>query len=280
MARRGEWMKATVIGARGFIGRHLADCLTSYGVECVRNHRENASLFDRDLGHVFYCAGLTADFRAHSYETVEAHCCLLNSLIRDASFKSFLYLSSCRVYQKMTDTDEDCPVLVQSSDPSDLYNLSKLTGEAVCLAAPRSTVRVARLSNIVGHDPRSENFLSAVIGEALSNGKVSLLQGLESAKDYLLIEDAVSALVHIAFNGRKRLYNVASGQNISHGEILSILAQETGCSIDTNEGGSVISTPNIKTARLAADMRWKPRSLIEVLPEIVEMYRREDFADD
>ena len=49
-----------------------------------------------------------------------------------------LLLSSTRVYARSENTDELVqPLPCLSSDPSDLYNLSKLMGEALVLQDPR-----------------------------------------------------------------------------------------------------------------------------------------------
>jgi nucleoside-diphosphate-sugar epimerase len=99
-------MHATLIGGHGFIGRHLQAQLRSLGWTCDVPLRDDVSLFQRDLGHVFYCAGLTADFRQRPYDTVEAHVALLSNVLQQASFLSLTYLSSTRVYAGASTTDE------------------------------------------------------------------------------------------------------------------------------------------------------------------------------
>jgi hypothetical protein len=52
---------ATLIGGDGFIGRRLQARMRSEGWTCQVPARDEPWLFRRPLGHVFHCAGLTAD---------------------------------------------------------------------------------------------------------------------------------------------------------------------------------------------------------------------------
>ena len=141
-------MMFTVIGASGFIGSHLLAHLQSQGAECFAPRRGERENFGRELGHVIYCAGLTADFREHPFDAVEARDIVyLIEILRSATFDSLLYLSSTRVYAGAAGTGENVRLAVSSLDPDQLYNLSKLTGESVCFATRRGQVRVVRLSN-------------------------------------------------------------------------------------------------------------------------------------
>ncbi len=105
------------------------------------------------------------------------------------------------------------------SDPSDLYSLTKLAGEALCLADPRATTRVARLSNVYGIDMPAATFLGEVLHQGHVTGKVVFHQGPSSARDYVSVAAVARLLPAIASNGRHRLYNVAAGTNTDHAEV-------------------------------------------------------------
>ena len=91
-------MKAAVFGAQGFVGRHLTDYLRGAGWEVLALGRGDETWRGQALGHVFYCIGLTADFRTRPFDTLEAHVSLAAEILREAAFDSFLYCSSTRVY--------------------------------------------------------------------------------------------------------------------------------------------------------------------------------------
>ena len=153
-------MKFTILGASGFIGSNLVKFLEQKGVECFCPERDYQYTKKEDLGHVVYCIGMTSDFRFKPVETIEAHVCKLNQVLNNSLFSSFLYLSSTRVYNGCVSGDESSNLSVNPNDFSDLYNISKIMGESVCLSKENEKIRVARLSNVIGDDFNSSNFNS------------------------------------------------------------------------------------------------------------------------
>jgi nucleoside-diphosphate-sugar epimerase len=261
-------MKATVFGPRGFIGARLAARLEGEGWAVRRVPRADESWRGQDLGHVFFCVGLTADFRERPLDAIDAHVCAAAAVLRYARFRSFLYLSTTRVYSGAADAVETARIAVDPTDPSDLYNLSKLAGEATCLAIPRPDVRIARLSNVYGPDMGSQNFLGSII-QAAAQGRLDLGQALDSAKDYVAVEDAVAALIEIARAGQARLYNVASGIDVTHGELAAELRRFAGCEVAVAAGAPVVRFPTISTERLSGLMDWRPASVLDRLPALI-----------
>lgn len=222
--------RCTVFGASGFIGQALTRALIDAGHEVHAPGRGEHLDLAIDLGHVFYCIGMTADFRSRPFDTVRAHVSLLLDLLERHRFQSFLYLSSTRVYAGADRAHEDVPLTVNPHDPSDLYNLSKLAGEAICLHSGKPRCRIARLSNVVGFDPHSRNFHAELIREALS-GRILLQSAPSSEKDYILLRDAVGLIMRIGLHGEAPVYNVASGVNLTHERWCAALARATDCTV-------------------------------------------------
>lgn len=263
----------TILGASGFVGSALTASLRARGHEVFAPTRADPAVFQRSLGHVIYCIGMTADFRSKPFETVDAHVGVLAEVLGRASFDSLLYLSSTRVYGNAARACEDAQLLVNPNDPSDLYNLSKLTGEALCRSCGKSGVRVARLSNVVGPDPESPNFLSSLVREALA-GRIELRSDPASAKDYVLLEDVVDLLPAIAVAGEQWLYNVASGAAISHAQLVSALVSLTGCQSAVVPGSPRFDFPEIDIARIRTEFRFTPSPILGHLPRLVDAVRR------
>jgi nucleoside-diphosphate-sugar epimerase len=207
----------TVLGASGYIGSHLVAHLRRLGHSVWAPGRGDEQVFKRQLGHVFYCIGLTADFRSRPLETVDAHLLLLSKVLQQAEFDSLLYLSSTRIYMGAASTNEDTPLTVLPNNPSYLYNLTKLTGESLCHSCDRAGLRVARLSNVVGPgmDEQSGNLVADLLRQARL-GKMVLRSDPNSAKDYIHVDDVVNWLPEIALRGSHLTYNVASGIQTTH----------------------------------------------------------------
>jgi nucleoside-diphosphate-sugar epimerase len=256
----------TILGASGTIGRRLVSRLAAAGHEVYAPTRGDPGIHARPLGHAIYAIGMTADFRTRPLETVEAHVCVLRELIARAEFESLTYLSSTRVYGGLpadSRVDEDSALLVNPNAASDLYDLSKLMGESLCLHAGRGTIRAVRLSNVIGaDDPDSQNFLPSLIREART-GTVTLRTAPDSAKDYVHIEDVLALLPEIATEGRHRLYNLASGRKISHREWTYWLAAKTGCRIEVMPNAPRVEFPAIDIGRVRQEFRFAPRDVLK-----------------
>lgn len=249
MARAGPPM-AAVFGAAGFVGSHLVRHLAARGFLVREIMRGDQSWRGADLGHVFYTIGLTADFRSKPFETVEAHVSLAAEVLKSARFESFVYCSSTRVYATADTTREGGLIPASSTNPDHLYNISKLMGEAITLSSGHRNARVARLSNVFGRDLQSANFLTAVIREAVEQGRISLKTDLQSAKDYVSVDDVVRGLEAIAVRGREPITNVAFGRNTTHDEIVRAVAAVTGASITIADGAPIVRFPEIETRAL------------------------------
>jgi nucleoside-diphosphate-sugar epimerase len=266
-------MMFTVLGASGFIGSHVAAHLSASGNECFAPERNDPVIYQQELGHVIYCIGLTADFRSRPLETVEAHVCRLRDILERARFESLLYLSSTRVYRGAADTREDVPLRVDPGDPDDLYNLSKILGESLCLSCGHPCARVARLSNVYGPDGASESFLAAVLRDALTAGRVVVNTAPASAKDYVGVHDVAPALVRIACSGRHRVYNVASGRNVTNEELLDGIRALTACRVTFAEGAQEVVFPAISTDRLRREFGFAADHVMDRLESLVRQQR-------
>lgn len=266
--------RMTVLGAGGFIGSHLARRLAEMGHE-VDSPPRDADLVGRDLGRVAYCIGLTADFRQRPLDTMEAHVCKLLEVLRHCRFESLVYLSSTRVYGTGGGpAREDAPVSACSADPSDLYNLSKLAGESLCLHSGRPA-RVARLSNVYGADFASQNFLAEIIRAAVDTGEVALRSDLSSAKDYLSLDETLDALCWMLVGPCAHgVYNVASGHNTTNAEIADALVEATGCTLRVEPGAQPLVFPVISVARLRAEYPRPGKSVTQAIAGLVSLYRQ------
>jgi nucleoside-diphosphate-sugar epimerase len=258
----------TVLGAKGFIGRHLVQALN----EVIAPTRGESLSPQKSLGHVIYCIGYTSDFRQHPLETAEAHVSLLIDFLKKYQFDSFLYLSSTRVYFGAANGEESSELLVNPSRFDDIFNLTKLSGEACCLSVSNPCVRVARVSNVLGQDFQSDNFVFSLLKDAVRGGHIKLRTTPDSAKDYIAISDVVELLLNIAARGKERLYNVASGVNISNREIVAQIQELTGCRVEYADSAKRVCFPPVSIQRVQKEFGFSPKQIPKVLKGLIQDY--------
>jgi nucleoside-diphosphate-sugar epimerase len=259
----------TILGASGFIGSNIIKKLTFEGMPFYAPSKTD-DLTNRDLGDVIYCIGLTADFRTKPFETVTAHVCKLNEILSKTQFNSLTYLSSSRVYINSNSSiaNEDDKILVDPLNSDELYTLTKLTGERLCLSSGKNT-RIVRLSNVIGKLDKSENFLSNIINEIKQNGELKLYQSLTSAKDYIHIDDVVELIVKIAVEGNEKIYNIASGMNANNEEILSELKKYFAFNYSIIDDAKEIIFSTISNKKICSEFQYQPKKISEQLSLII-----------
>jgi nucleoside-diphosphate-sugar epimerase len=190
-------------------------------------------------------------------------------VIKNHDFDTLTYLSSARVYQGNCEPcTEESTIQANPSDANDLYNISKIMGEAVCFASGKK-VRVVRLSNVYGNDFNSDNFLSSVIRDAVLKEKIILNTSLDSEKDYISIHDVVDIIPRIAENGQFSLYNIASGRNISNQEIMEKLQDLTDCEILVNPDAKKVRHPRISIEKIQKEFSFSPAFLLRDLQKLI-----------
>jgi nucleoside-diphosphate-sugar epimerase len=215
---------ATILGATGFVGRRLQARLAAEGWDVFAPAKGDTSLFGRDMGVVFYCAGLTADYDRRPFDTVEAHASLVSELARAGRFEQLIYLSSTRLYdgQAAPVADEATPLVFDPADPRRTYDLSKALGENIALTRAGGRGAVARLANVFDWELEAPGFLSQWLVEAARTRELSLDSSPHVARDYIHLDDVVTALIAMAEKPALGVVNVASGELVSNGEIANI----------------------------------------------------------
>jgi nucleoside-diphosphate-sugar epimerase len=225
----------TVLGASGFIGSRIVKMLRSAGNSCYTPiHGEN-EIFGRELGRIFYCIGLTADYAQRPFATVEAHVAFLARVLENARFERLVYLSSTRLYDNMPSAmcHEEVDIPLNPMNPRHLYDLSKALGENLCLTASNGRASVARLSCVYDDAPGSPGFLSELLQRLRIERTFALDSSTGISRDYVALDDVVAILRKILDSGRNEIFNVASGENVSNEEIVETL-NASGCRISLN----------------------------------------------
>jgi nucleoside-diphosphate-sugar epimerase len=261
---------ATILGAAGFVGRRLKARLEADGREVFAPAKHDPELFRRELGTVFYCAGLTADYDARPFDTVEAHASLVSELARAAGFTRLVYLSSTRLYdgQAAAEVHEDAPLILDPADPRRVYDLSKALGENITLTRTGGRGAVARLSNVFDWTEGSPGFLSDWLAQAACERALTLQSSPHVRRDYIHLDDVVDALLALAAAEAPGIVNVASGELTSNGEIAEVFA-DCGWTVGFAGDADPAPPPNAATAKLRA-LGVEPRPVKDVVRAYLE----------
>lgn len=244
----------TVIGAGGFVGSHVVAHLRGQGIKPFCPGRDDPALWDRDLGQILYCAGLTGDYRSRPFAAVEAHVTLAARLVEGARFDRIVYLSSTRLYDLAANGGgrEDAAIAVNANNAEHLYELSKLLGENIVLHRSGGRGAVARLSYVFGWDEGAQGFLSDWLHRARGARTLTIDSGPGVARDYIHVDDVATALVALADSRLTGIVNVARGETLSNAD-LGVTFREHGWKIDfTREGSGAHRPATIDAGRLAA----------------------------
>lgn len=270
-------MKFTVLGGRGFIGSHMTRHLKARGHDVWVPAREETIEPGTPAGHVIYAIGLTGDFRQHLHETIDAHVTVLGRMMQALRFDSWLYLSSTRVYGGLPAGEiatEATPLrIVPNADTT--YDLSKLLGEAMCLAQAQKAVRVVRLSNVFGSGQSEHTFLGALLREARQNGRVIVREAPDSSKDYVAVEAVVSLMERITLEGRERIYNIASGTPCTHAALGRKLSEVTGAPVEFARDAPLRVFPAIDIQRVRSEFGFAPNSVLEYIGSLVSQQEKQ-----
>ena len=263
-------MRFTVFGSSGYLGSSLVHKLKSENIECLTPDIRKDKITDKNLGHVIYAIGV-ADSKQNPVKAIDAHVILLNKLLNETNFESFLYLSSTRIYFNALSTDEDSSLVVDPSDDDSLYNISKIMGETICKLSKKQNVRIARLSNVTGNNSRF--FLSSIIQDAIKTKKIILQTGLDSEKDYVYIDDVLNILPKISLHGKNSVYNIASGQNLTNEKIVRKIQEVVGCEFEVSGNAKKYAFPPISIKLIQKEFNFEPTPILSKLKKIISVYQ-------
>ena len=279
--------RVLVVGASGFVGRHLCRALLERGDEVWGLDRGGAPLlegvqaFQGDLEHpetladlprtwdrVVHLAGLTVPGQVTTAAEAMRNVAMTVNLLEHLTSARLLVVSSCHVYAASQDPRrEDSP-----ARPAGLYGLSKLLVEEAALAAlDRLDVRIARPFNHLGPGQRAELVIPTLLGRIrhLGPGTDPLhMAGMDSTRDFIDVRDVISAYLTLldVDQPAHRVFNVCTGKGTRIGEMVHEVMDLCGVKREVIFEGHRISGDDNPTitgcnARLRA-LGWEPRHTV------------------
>lgn len=281
-----------ITGATGVIGSALVRTIVSRGchVTCpVRDlekakklfsclSQDNVSLIETELlsflqnisgnfDYIIHCASPTASkfFVENPVETITFGIDTTTALLsycRREKIKSFVYLSSLEVYGTITDDSkkisEEIQGYVNPLDVRSSYNMVKRMCETLCHAYFREydiPVKIVRLTQVIPSTvPTSDMRIFAQFARKAAYGEnIELHTDGISARPYLHIEDAVSAILTVLYQGENgEAYNACNEETYISAKSLAKFVQT-----NFNPSGKVITN-------LKSDMGYAPPTKIKL----------------
>lgn len=310
-----------ITGGLGFIGSNLAHALVELGAHVtildallppyggnlfnVEDIKDQVSLVDGDIRDqelmarlvkdkdlIFNLAGQVSYIDAKDQPFIDldfngrGHLNVLEAIRATGSKAKVLFSSSRLVYGriKALPVREDHP-----TDPLSLYGIHKLLGEkyyryyADTFDIPTVSIRIP---NPYGPRQQMKHNKYSIVGwfvrQAMENQTLTIFGDGTQERDYLYIDDIVTAFLQLAAAGKSgEVYNVGTHERVSFVDMVDAVLKEVGTgkkehvpwpkNYEKNETGNYIAD----TSKIEADTGWKAQvPLTEGVKEMVEYYKK------
>jgi len=290
-------VKALIIGASGFVGRHLTTHLERCGDEVVGLDRETdvtdldavtRALVQSRPDAIYHLAALShvgdswRNPEAYTRVNVVGTQHVLDAARVVVPEATIVLVSSADVYGALEEVDlpvrEDHVV-----SPLSPYAASKVEAERLGLAAARrgQAVMVTRPFNHLGPGQGANfmvpSFLARLRAAASSGDREIVVGDLNARRDFLDVRDVVRAYRLVVEDGvAGEIYNIASGRDISVQDVATALAQRVAPGVGFRVDPALLRPVEVPVLRgdaskLTLATGWTPRySLDDTLDAIID----------
>lgn len=206
---------------------------------------------------------------------------LLDAALRHG-VRRFVHVSTDEVYGSIAQGSwrEDHPLR-----PSSPYSASKASSDLLALSFHTTyglDVRITRCCNNYGRNQYPEKLIPLFVTRLLSGLHVPLYGSGTHSREWLHIDDHVSALEAVRTAGRAgEIYNVGSGVELTNRELTGLLLEHCGADWDSVEQVADRLGHDLRyavdTSKLRAELGWTPRhDFASALADTVDWYRKND----
>tara|TARA_R110002020_G_scaffold401953_4_gene612142 strand:+ start:12835 stop:13887 length:1053 start_codon:yes stop_codon:yes gene_type:complete len=205
------------------------------------SHRVNAEVLPEKIDYAFFCSGYgqPTKFLKNNIKTMLINIVGLESILSYMNSHNggeLLFLSTSEIYgnapDEMLPTPEEYGGLYELGSNRAAYKESKKVGEVICKEynkVDNLNVKIARIALTYGPGAllNDNRVLQEFIFKAKNSGKIDMLDGGESIRNYLYITDSMEILLNIVLNGKEIVYNVGGdSEPVSIFGLASIIANK------------------------------------------------------
>jgi nucleoside-diphosphate-sugar epimerase len=130
-----------------------------------------------------------------------------------------------------------------------------------------------RVSNVLGQDFGSGNFIFSLIDDALKTGRMVLQTALESEKNYVHIDDVVDMIYRISQEGTQPVYNLAGGQNLTNAAVIEEIRAVIPANVEVMGSARTIRFAPIDISLAVREFGFSPRSVRPLIRDLAREYR-------
>jgi CDP-glucose 4,6-dehydratase len=304
-------MNISITGATGLVGSHLANYYLNLGwdVYALVKDESSASILNKRVNRVYgnvnnkqdvdyfiqrslpdYFVHLAAQTQAYDslkypYQTFYTNLIgtlnIVESLKEYSSCKSILIASSDKAYGELTSKEykEDHPI--NGIYP---YDASKSATEIISMSYKKTynmPIAITRCCNIYGiNDTNQERLITGIVSCYVNNSTFSIRNNGEDVREYIHVNDVVSAYSHILDFIQSDVsidaFNVSSGERFKTIEIFNKIQDIIGKPVKHN----IINMQNLEIKKqfmnsdlLKEKTGWAPKhKMSDSLKDVIDWY--------
>lgn len=224
-----------------------------------------------DFDYVIYVAGTASDYLRRRQETISTQVVGLEAfLTRYAGCRSFVFISSTRVYGRISDGSpitEGSLACIPPMHTDNVYDSAKRLGESLCLWHARSgntPAVAARLTNIYGaqDSQRSETAISDFARQAAQTGVIALKGNPDSTRNWVCVLDVAQGVLRALVNGKPgEAYNIGSEEHLSSRQLAEMVAAESlpqQVSVQVPAEPAPLSLQTISIEKAKQELHYRP----------------------
>ena len=254
--------KYTIFGHNGFLGQNIVSYLKHNNLNFFLP-KKNQIKFSKNLNNIIYCIGIDDVFK-NPAASIESNLKLISKIVDNNKFKSFLYISSTRLYLNSNRTSENDLISINPYSKDYFFNCLKVAAENFCLSQKRKNIKVVRISNLYGnYFSKQKYILPTLIRDSVKKNIINITINRNSKKNYLDVNDVIKVIFKIIHKSKYRLYNLASEKLYSLNFIANTIQKITGCKIIYKNQKLKYNEPKININRIKKEFNFKPHNNFE-----------------